>query len=280
MNYVSYAQMTQDVTKWAESIPKPYLVVGVPRSGMLPATILALYWNCRLASLDEFVDGKIMGQGYRGEDLVIQNVLVVEDSYLTGSSMNKARELINKMQPTSVKIKYGAIYSAVEKPVLDYYYKLIPGGRFFQWNWRYHKNLINLSCFDIDGVLCVKPTAEQNDDGERYRHFILNTKPLHIPPYKIGMIITSRLEKFRPETEAWLKKHNVQYNELRMLKYPTGAFRRRMGHHGVHKANHYSQTNCKLFVEDEKWQAQEIAYRTGRSVLCVTDWKIYGGNER
>lgn len=279
MNYVSYAQMAQDVQSWAETLPKFDLVVGVPRSGMLPATIMALFWNCKLASLDEFIEGNIMGQGRRGFNEPINNVLIIEDSYLTGKSMENARKLVNKLQD-KYNIKFAAIYSSVLEPKLDYYYKHLPSSRFFQWNWRYHENLINQSCFDIDGVLCVKPTPQQNDDGERYRHFILNTKPLYIPPYRIGRIITSRLEKFRPETEEWLEKNKVKYEKLIMLKYPTGKFRRLMGHHGLHKANYYTQTNALLFVEDEPWQSQEIAYQSGKPVLCVGNWKMYGGKER
>lgn len=62
---------------------------------------------------------------------------------------------------------------------------------------------------DIDGVLCADPTPEENDDGEKYRHFLLNTPPLFIPKVTIGTLVTSRLEKYRPETEAWLQKNHV-----------------------------------------------------------------------
>lgn len=32
------------------------------------------------------------------------------------------------------------------------------------------------TCFDLDGVFCVDPTWEENDDGEKYRKFILYRK--------------------------------------------------------------------------------------------------------
>ena len=47
---------------------------------------------------------------------------------------------------------------------------------------------------DIDGVLCADPTPEENDDGEKYRHFLLNAPPLFIPKVTIGTLVTSRLE--------------------------------------------------------------------------------------
>ena len=33
----------------------------------------------------------------------------------------------------------------------------------------------------------------------------------------IGHIFTSRFEKYRKETENWLKKHNISYDKLHML---------------------------------------------------------------
>jgi len=30
-----------------------------------------------------------------------------------------------------------------------------------------------------------------------------------------------------------------------------------------------------LFVEDEPWQAKQIAEMSGKRVLCVTDWRLY-----
>lgn len=56
---------------------------------------------------------------------------------------------------------------------------------------------------DIDGVLCADPTPEENDDGEKYRHFLLNTPPLFIPKVTIGTLVTSRLEKYRPRRKPY-----------------------------------------------------------------------------
>ena len=41
----------------------------------------------------------------------------------------------------------------------------------------------------MDGVLCIDPTEKENDDGERYKHFLNNAAPLHIPKYTIGHIV-------------------------------------------------------------------------------------------
>ena len=275
-NFVSYEQLVKDVTDWATKLPKFDMVVGIPRSGMLPATILALYWNVPLASLDDYLKGKTMGAGNRLKNLPITNVLVVDDSMFRGTSIQQAKELLKDKKH---KISYASVYIAKKEITPDYYYKLIPQTRAFQWNIMAHKELLEISCWDIDGCLCVKPTPEQNDDGDKYREFILNTPPKYVPQHPIRCIITSRLEKFRKETEEWLKKHNIQYERLVMLNYPTGEIRRRLGHHGVHKAEVYQRIKSILFIEDEPWQAQQIALKSGKACLCVGDWKLYGGQE-
>ena len=47
----------------------------------------------------------------------------------------------------------------------------------------------------------IYPTKEQNDDGPEYVSFLLNAVPLYLPGSKIGTLVTSRLEKYRVETE-------------------------------------------------------------------------------
>jgi uncharacterized HAD superfamily protein len=134
--------------------------------------------------------------------------------------------------------------------------------------------ILEKSCFDIDGVLCVDPSSEQNDDGPKYREFILNAKPLFIPGATIGALVTSRLEKYRPETEEWLKKNNIRYKELYMLDLPDMAARQKANSHGSFKASVYKSNAFKLFVESEPRQAAEINRLTGKPVLCTLDFEM------
>ena len=67
----------------------------------------------------------------------------------------------------------------------------------FEWNYLHHDGYSHLCCYDIDGVLCEDPTDEENDDGDRYKNFILNA-PLRFKPFApIGFLVSSRLEKYR-----------------------------------------------------------------------------------
>ena len=147
----------------------------------------------------------------------------------------------------------------------------------FQWNYL-NGNWINKSCFDIDGVLCVDPTEEENDDGEKYKAFLRSAKPLFIPKFKIHTLVTSRLEKYRSETELWLKEHDVDYGNLIMLNLPSKEERIRQNAHAKFKAETYAKLkDTILFVESERNQAIEIAQITGKPCICVSSDELFDG---
>ena len=91
--------------------------------------------------------------------------------------------------------------------------------RVFEWNLMHGTVLAN-SCVDIDGVLCLDPTDEENDDGECYARFLRDTPALLLPTAPVAWLVTSRLEKYRKQTAEWLARHEVRYGA------PTRASRR------------------------------------------------------
>ena len=130
--------------------------------------------------------------------------------------------------------------------------------------------------YDIDGVLCKDPTDEQNDDGELYKEFLLNADPLYITKYEIGALVTSRLEKYRKETETWMKNHNVHYQKLYMLDLPSKEERIKQNAHTKIKSEIYMQRDdLILFIESSARQAEIIAKTTHKDVICVENGKLY-----
>ena len=251
------------------------LVVGIPRSGMIPAYIVALFMNKKCCSLDEFIAGINSSNGFRNiTDKPVHNVLVLDDSIFSGKEMSRVREKLSVF--TDYKFTYMAVYARTQSASLvDIYLEIVDGCRVWQWNYLNH-SISQTACFDMDGVLCVDPTDEQNDDGEKYETFIQTAKPLYIPNYKIRAIVTSRLEKYRELTENWLKKNGVQYEELIMLDLPSAAERQKLGCHAQFKADVYKRlTDASIFIESNQKQAKEIATLTGKKVLCVETDEIY-----
>ena len=252
------------------------LVVGLPRSGMIPAYMIALFMNKKCCSLDEFLSGMSISHGHRPvADSALRKILVVDDSCFNGRAMDVARERLKGFSG-AYEFVYTAVYGRTESlKKIDFCLEVVDGRRVWQWNYLNHV-MAESACFDMDGVLCVDPTPEENDDGPKYSDFIKNAKPLYIPNYKIRTIVTSRLEKYRSATEAWLREHGVCYDELVMLDLPTAEERRRQGCHAEFKAEAYkARPETTLFVESEERQAKQIALLSGKEVLCVSTDELY-----
>lgn len=277
MNYRTISDMNQIILKRLYTIPRDFdLIVGVPRSGMFPANLLALYLSLPYTDLDSFINGHIYKAGERGDFFDIKDfrrVLVVDDSIASGAALEKCKE---KLAPfaSDFEFKYCIIYATPDKKSsVDYYFELVPTPRYFQWNIMNH-TVLQKSCLDIDGVLCVDPKPEDNDDGEKYVEFLLNAAPLYLPKCPIGTLVTSRLAKYRPQTEQWLAKHNVKYDKLVMLDLPTMEARQKANNHAAHKAAEYGSSGYALFIESSISQALEINKITGKPVLCTENFEM------
>ncbi len=276
MHYRSYADLSRIVARGLRLVPRDVdLIVAIPRSGYVPAAMLALSLNRRMIDLPGFLAGRRPQNGVSrgipshvaGEEP--RHILVVDDSVLTGHSLQVARRQITELG-LRARVTYAAAFvTPAARDLVDIHFDICPFPRQFEWNVFHHEHLAR-ACLDIDGVLCVDPTLEENDDADRYRDFLLNAAPHILPTYPIRHLVTSRLERWRPETEAWLKKHGVRYERLSMLDLPSAAERRRLGAHIPHKALTYVRDlGAKLFIESEAHQAQEIANRAGKPVLCI-----------
>jgi uncharacterized HAD superfamily protein/hypoxanthine phosphoribosyltransferase len=282
MNYRNIRDLNNIILKNLSIIPRDFdLIVGVPRSGMLPANLLSLYLNRPYTDIHSFMNGHIYKAGARGQFFDIKafkKILVVDDSVASGAALQECRENLKELS-SQFDIKYCAVYviPGKEKSV-DYFFEVVPLPRYFQWNILNHTTL-EKACFDIDGVLCADPLPEQNDDGVKYIDFILNAPPLFIPGSRIGTIVTSRLEKYRKETETWLQANNVKYNDLVMLDLPDMAARQRANNHGDHKAKAYLAKPYVLFVESDLTQAIQINQIAKKPVLCTENFEMIFDSE-
>ena len=282
-NYRTFQDLAVCIRNGLRNIPHDWdLIVGIPRSGMIPAYMIGLMLNRPVCSIDEFIHGIQPSNGERKLNSIntsaVKRVLMVDDSVHSGVAQRKAKQRISNCDTSEYEIKWLAIYAREEaKNIPDYYFEILPAPRAFEWNYL-NSNIISRSCFDIDGVLCVDPTNEENDDGPKYINFLKNAKPLFIPKVKIHTIVTSRLEKYRPETEEWLRNNHVEYNNLVMLDLPSKEDRIRLKAHATFKAQIYgSLKDTCAFYESDRNQALQIASITKKPCFCVeTDELFYG----
>ena len=87
-----------------------------------------------------------------------------------------------------------AIYSTLDTDLVDIYFELVGYKRLYEWNI-FHRDYLQHACLDIDGVLCVDPSQDEDDDGHKYINFLNNAKPYLLPSYKVHSLVTNRLEK-------------------------------------------------------------------------------------
>jgi uncharacterized HAD superfamily protein len=278
MHFRSYHDMVALVRRKAPGLPADIgLVVYVPRSGIIPATQIALQRNLPVLSLDAFLGGGGDAARFSTRKRPVPpgaRVLVVDDSVAAGGTLKKVRaELADRAGDAPVS--FLAVYwSGVAVEGLDHWFETVPLPRLFEWNFMHHEAVGNF-CFDIDGVLCADPTRAQNDDGPAYRAFLREAPLLTRPTHEAGWLVTSRLEKYRPETEDWLARHGIRYRELVMLDGVSAETRRGAGAHGWFKGQVYRDCDAELFIESEPFQAYDIAQIAAKPVLCTETWALY-----
>jgi uncharacterized HAD superfamily protein/hypoxanthine phosphoribosyltransferase len=284
MNYRSIANLSHTIRANLHKLPEDIdLIVGIPRSGMLVANIIALNLNLKFCELNHFINDIPLQHGQQRRSRYAnllkpsdaRHVLIVDDSISSGESINTVRAKIEMMH-FKPKLTYCSIYVTPNMTTrTDIYLEIVKHPRFFEWNLM-HRESLSECCVDLDGILCVDPTEAQNNDGPAYLKFLANATPLVLPSYPIGHIVTSRLEKYRKETEQWLAAHGVIYNKLHMLDLPDAETRRRLNCHASFKAEVFkNQNDTGLFIESEPQQAMQIAKIAGKHALSFSTQELF-----
>lgn len=276
--YVSFSQLSTAIRSQLYLIPGDVdLIVGIPRSGMVPAYQIGLLLNRLVCDIDNFIaDGSISHGHTRklGVELTslrqAQHILLVDDSIASGSSMQKALARIKESGYAGRVSTCAAIVAPSQKSSVNVSFITLPLPRLFEWN-AFHHACVENACFDLDGVLCVDPTDYDNDDGPRYEKFLANALPLFRPTVRIGHIVSARLEKYRSLTEGWLAANNISYGQLHLVDLPSREERIRQGAHCSHKIRVYRETGASMFYESDPGQSREIATGSGKPVLCIGD---------
>ena len=279
MNVRTVADMNNTIMAHLSNIPRSInLVAGIPRSGLLAATLISLHLNLPLTDIQGLCEGRRFETGKRplrldtsdGRSTENLHVLVVDDCLSKGTELAKVKKRLADAG-VSARLTYLTVYAFPDRPeAADIVLEVVPRPMIFEWSF-IHSSMLQHACVDIDGVLCVDPTTEEDDDGYRYREFLRTAKPLQVPTRYVGALVTARLEKYRPETEAWLTDHGVQYGELFMMDFPTAEARQ--GKQAAFKAEVFRSTGKAVFVESDVRLANEIAQLSGKPTIA------FGTNE-
>jgi len=245
-------------------------IVGIPRSGMIPASIIATHLQMPLSDPIGYGKGVVYGRSGALESQGTR-VLLVDDSCNKGRAMARAVSMLPKGTKVTRLAIFGP-YQVEPSSVCDMWFEIVSGPRAFAWNMQKHIRLPRWG-FDFDGVLCRDNTKEENDDGPRYARFLREAEPLFVPQRPIGHIVTGRLEKYRGETEAWLRRHRIQFEALHMTQFHSKAERMQAmkfaGGRGRWKARIVRELGVEFFIESCPKQAGIIAREAGVPVWCT-----------
>jgi len=267
---VSYEEAANYTKKLAKLIPNNFdVIVGIPRSGLFVADILATKFGRPLTTPDLFIKGEIWGSSLIKTPKKIKRILLVDDSVSSGKSLKKVYNKLIKYDKNLI-IKKAALVSHPEgKKLVDYVLSIKKPKCVFEWQIIQGSKFTKISV-DMDGVLCEDCPVGISSIEDEYIKWMENAKPFMIPVNKIDTIITSRLEKYRTITEEWLKKNNVKYKNLLMMKLESDYSKT---HEKVvsFKINALKSAKPEWFWESNFREAYEINKKVKIPVLCTDE---------
>tara|TARA_A100001515_G_scaffold144850_2_gene150382 strand:- start:10609 stop:12486 length:1878 start_codon:yes stop_codon:yes gene_type:complete len=297
VKFISNEELVRDSIKLLDQIPPVAGVVGIPRSGMTPATTIATVLSLPLYGIS---DGKIvklnsisknggarMSEQKENIDLPF---LVIDDTSFSGGAMIRTRNNLEQNYPEK-KFIYTSVYHEPSLefkkyndtlPILDAWNIELPFPHILQWNL-FNTYQTEHTMFDMDGVFNADCTVEIDANEEMYIDWMLSVKPIkHRLPlsHPADAICTGRPEKYRKQTEYWLKLHGIKYNDLHM--WPGTKEERDAG--GLHsknvaafKSEKFNESQSIIFVESCDIQSKFIAKNKnkGKYVVSIDRESVY-----
>lgn len=252
---VTFHDAVNAIEKWSRQLPNYDLFIGIPRSGLMVASVLALKRGKPLSTPTSFLRGETW-QSLHVEKSTVKRVLLVEDDIIYGKQISKAYAQLKTVFPT-LQIDMASLYvTSQSKHAVNYYFAVKNPPLLYEWTLLTNMATMGKLAVDMDGVLC----------GD-------NMEPFMIPQFPVEAVITSRLEWQRQETEEWLRKHNVRYKQLLMLNLAQTT-QKTLDAIINHKVEAIKQVKPFWFWESNPVEAVGIRDRTGIPVLCTATLEL------
>lgn len=273
MYWISYADLHRDLAEWASTsalLQDAAAFVGIPRSGLLVANILALHLNKHLLPLRFPVGTAAAAPLRRGDKpLPAGPIVVLDDSCLSGRTIQEHVRLLGSSGPGGRQVHYAVPYvrqdpAGLRRLGITEALRVIPRQAVFAWNWA-HQRRLERAVVDLDGVI-------HPDVADGFTSAPEAVRPLRVPTYAPLAIATGRREKYRRHTEDWLRHWGVPPCELRMMPTDKDAHADVGGVIG-HKQSTARAMGAAWFVESSAVQAEAIS--TVVPTLCTENWRMY-----
>lgn len=243
---------------WADLLPRDFdCIIGVPRSGLLVANVLASKMNKPLSTTDSFIAGQVWADKYAKGPQKYRKVLLVEDAVNEGRQL---KEDVSKLllHDPSLEVKTGCLITPFTSQMQDFIDYSYVNARNCPSEWHMHSFFLNKRlAVDLDGVL-----SDEVHGG-----------PLLIPSFEVAAVVSARLESERAQTEKLLQDFGVRYQQL--ILFPKLAEGRTLRSIAEYKAAAAKKLCVDWFWESDAPAAELIAGLLGKPVYCPSNRLIY-----
>ncbi len=284
--WIPTTQLVEDTARLFSFLPGDIdAVLGIARSGLLPATQIAVMLHRPIYTVGTFATDPAAithcGGGWRMLESLPQaaanprQLLIVDDTAWRGIAMQRIKWLAARRWPQA-KILTAVIYAHSQTlHLLDFAACCYDGLHYLEWNL-FNTGHVDPATggglvSDLDGIFCPDIAREDDDDGPRYLAAIRSAPAIQRPNRRpVPVIVTARLEKYREATQSWLRQAGIRWQHLVMGPWKTLAERNRGWPENVVKlkSDTYVESGFPIFVESDPLLARRIFQRTGRPVLC------------
>ena len=249
------------------------IVVGVPRSGMLVANLIALYLDLPFTDLDSFIDGRTYRTGRRGalhgsKTGHMVKVLIVDDSIGSGHEMISIKKQLQNSKKDNHEYVFLAAYSMPDSHHhADYVFEILPA-HCFQWNIMNHPR-VERSIVELDSLLWA-PSRTEHESRQASLNLFDLTAAIR-PSREIGTLITRYTEDERAKVYEWLEINHIKYRQLVMNKATASssvAYNR-------FKSHMIRESSSTLFFEGSNDSASYISTLAGRPVFSTQTMEMH-----
>jgi orotate phosphoribosyltransferase len=259
---------------WVRHLPQAYdVIVGIPRSGLLVANILALKLGKPCTTPDLFGEQRMWQSKRMPDPGPVRRVLLVDDSVNSGTTMAQARKAIQSARPGMEVTTAALVAHPGSRRKVDLYYIEVPQPRLFEWDIMHQKKVERIGVV-FEGFLALPITtraAGPKGNGGWRGVFM---KPYLIPTYAIDLIIGTQSETRRGAVEAWLRRHGVRFRELVLWNRPdpfdAGAYLDFV-------AAVLALRKPDLYLESDPERARHIWQQSATPTLCTEDMRLHCG---
>lgn len=244
LEWIDLEQLARDSASLASKLPHLSGVAGIPRSGMIPASIISTLLHVPLYEVT--TSGlRRLAHGMRGDAMPFTEdgpIAVIDDTVHHGAAMRKARQ-----NTRAIDCIYCAVYIAPGPSVVDYYVRELAVPHVLSWNLANNWMKIGM---DLDGVI-VHDSFSGSAPG--LPHLVPRAKP-------VEAIITGRQEATRGETERLLADIGARYKRLVMWDGEKSI--------AEFKARALVESSADIYIESCPKQARQIWAMAGKPVVC------------